>query len=130
VGHVLKVKGWPSLQLYRLVTVRGVKEIEQLGVEYRVEYVNASEQAFKMIDAGRADLAIFSRGAQCMPVLLGLKRIQIQEPAIQKFHFYHHVHRRHQAWIPKIEAELSRMQKDGSWLRIQDETRKRWVRCP
>lgn len=129
VGHVLTVKGWPSLQPYRLVTVRGVKEVERLGTSYRIEYVNLSDQAFKMVAAGRADLALFTRGAMCTPQQLGLGQIRIQEPAIEKFQFYHHLHVRHAEWVPKIEAELARMQKDGSLLRLQDEARKRWMNC-
>jgi polar amino acid transport system substrate-binding protein len=129
VGQVLTIKGWPSLRPYRLVTVRGIKAIEYLGPDYRIEYVNLAEQAFKMVDAGRADLAIFARGAICTPYRLGLSRIRIQEPAIQSFLFYHHVHISHADWVPRIEAELLHMQKDGTLQRLQNEARKRWANC-
>ena len=129
LGQILTVKGWSSLRPYRLVTLRGVKEVEALGSEYHVEYVNLSDQAFKMVDAGRADLAIFARGAMCTPYLLGLRRIQIQEPAIQKLNFYHQLHISHADWAPRIEAELLRMQKDGTLQRLENEARKRWMNC-
>ena len=128
-GNLLKVSGWASLKPWRLVSIRGIKRIEALGPDYKLEFVGSAEQLFRFLQMGRADIGILTRGNTCIPLQLGITDIKIQEPAIENIQFYHHLNERHSALIPQIEATLQEMQKDGSSQRIKDEIRNRWTRC-
>lgn len=129
IGQQLSPAGWSSLKGWRLASIRGIKMVESLGPGYQVDYLSSPTQLFSFIAAGRADLAILTRGSACLPQKMGLTQIQIQEPALGNLSFYLHLHRQHAELLPRLEATLQTMERDGTLARIKAQVLQKWMRC-
>jgi polar amino acid transport system substrate-binding protein len=115
------VEGWHSLAPYSIGFVRGFKlaEAETEGMD--VEEVNTTEQALLMLNAGRNDVVVESRSAQCKLKDLNVSGIRILEPPLDQLVLYHYLHKRHAALVPKLEAVLTRMEQQGELKTLQEQ---------
>lgn len=129
IGQQFKPAGWSSLKGWRLASIRGIKVVESLGPDFQVDYLSSPTQLFSFIAAGRADLAILTRGSACLPQKMGLRQIQIQEPALGTLNFHLHLHRQHAALLPRLEATLHAMERDGTLALIKAQVLQKWTRC-
>lgn len=109
-----KVSGWDSLRPYKLSIRRGVRfsEIATEGMTRQI--VNDNSSLFKMVNVDRADIAILalSNGLQSLKDL-GLTDIKPLSPAIQSYPLYHYLHSKHKDLLPKVEAVLMELEKEG-----------------
>jgi polar amino acid transport system substrate-binding protein len=128
IGKVFKPAGLASLKPYKVVTIR-IKELEQLGPEYRFTFVASNDQAFNMLRLGRVDLAVLPRSVSCEAVHAGYNEILVQEPALEHVEFVAHLHKSHAGLAREMERTLLQMKKDGSMARIQNEVHRKWSRC-
>lgn len=129
-GQRLRVTGKESLRPFRLSTVRGIKELEELAADgFQVLYATDGDQAFRQLEAGRVDLVLLTRGSACRPLQLGLKGIRMQEGSLVRIDLYHHLNKRHAELVGQLASTLQQMQKDGSLQRLQESVRQRWLQC-
>jgi polar amino acid transport system substrate-binding protein len=113
-------QGWRSLAPYSVAHIGGWKLFEASVTGTRVLHkVDKPEQLFRMLDAGRIDLALYTR-ADGLALLrsLGLDGIQVLEPALKDVDMYLYLHRRHAALVPRLAQALRDMKADGSHARI------------
>ncbi len=121
VNRQFEVAGFASLKPYVTGYVGGIHALEIMLQGMQTDVAPNLESLFRKLDAGRTDIAIESRFSLCTAKKLGLNRITILEPSLEKRPGYHFIHKRHQALIPRLEAVLHNMQADGTIKRIQDE---------
>ena len=117
----LRIESWDDMRPYRCGIIRGIKfaELRTAGMDRYV--VGGYNRLFKMLTHERFDLAV-------SPLLSGaynLKHggfdsIKPAGPALERFDLYHYLHRSRSDLIPKISAELARMQESGELVVIRD----------
>jgi polar amino acid transport system substrate-binding protein len=115
------VEGWHSLAPYTIGIVRGFKLIEANTEGMHVEAVTTVEQAFLKLNAGRSDVVVESRSAQCMLKDFNVSGIRVLEPPLDQLVLYHYLHRRHTALAAKLEAVLTRMEQEGELKALQEQ---------
>lgn len=126
----LELNGWDSLKPFRICYVRGWKVVELniAHIEFsKKPYVVASaEQMFKMLDSNRTELAIFAYH-DGMRVLKATKLEGIYPilPALEVKRMGMYVNKKHVLLIPKIEATLKEMKKDGTYSLLMDRIAKK-----
>ena len=49
---------------------------------------------------------------------MGLRNMKVLQPSLSEGNFYLYLHKKHKDLIPKITAELKKMQQDGTIKRI------------
>ena len=87
----------------------------------KTDVARSLDSLFKKLDAGRTDLVIDSRYSYCVAKRLGLQRVRLLEPGLEKRLGYHFIHQRHASLAKPIERVLQQMESDGTIKRIQDE---------
>lgn len=116
---------WKSLEQYSVGIVRGWKILEEnvIYTKGRRNDVSHQENMFKMLDAGRMDVAVYSKqfGLEVIR-LLGLKGIRIVEPPLAKKEMYLFLHKRHEDIVPNLSNILKAMKEDGSFEKIREKT--------
>ncbi|MFZ6641154.1 substrate-binding periplasmic protein [Undibacterium sp. TC4M20W] len=118
----INVDGFASLKPYVVGYVNGIPYLEdRLKNVPQKETAPGLESLFRKLDAGRTDVAIDSRFSFCLVRKLGLNRIHILEPSLEKRLGYHFLHARHQQIASALEPVLRNMEKDGSIKKIQEE---------
>lgn len=117
------VAGYDSLKPYTVGYIANAAYLKDRlkDVPNKVTAPNL-ESLFRMLAAGRTEVVVDSRYAQCTAKKLGLNDIAILEPAVDKGSGYHYLHARRQSLAAPLEQVLKGMEKDGSIKRIQDET--------
>ena len=124
----ITVDGFDSLKPYIVGYVSGIAYFEdRLRNVMQKETAPGLESLFRKLDAGRTDIAIDSRFSFCLVRKLGLNRIHILEPSLEKRLGYHFVHVRHRHLVPALEAVLRNMEKDGSIKKIQEEVMQEYM---
>lgn len=110
----LKVNGWESLASFNVAVERGILYVEQKTANMKRELVNDNLQMMRMLELDRVQLAVDTRldGAS---VLRGMKNhhIRMLEPPLAKIDLHHYVHKKHQALVPKLDAILKQLQREG-----------------
>lgn len=110
----LKVNGWASIASFNVAVERGILYVEQQTIGMKRELVNDNLQMMKMLELDRVQLVVDTRldGAS---VLRGLKNhsIRMLEPPLAKIDLHHYLHKRHQALVPKLDAILKQLQREG-----------------
>lgn len=113
--------GWPDLAPHAVATLRGILIIERNADRHRLRYsrLETSEQLFRTLLKGRYDVVITDR-TKAMDALGVLKRegsaigrIRRLVPPLLPIKLYHYLHRRHRQLIPRIEASLKEMEREG-----------------
>jgi polar amino acid transport system substrate-binding protein len=116
-----QVTGYDSLKPYSILITIGSKPSEQGTQGMRVTAVATTEQAFRMLEAGRADVFIYFREGICVVKKIGLTTIKILEPPLEQDPGYHYLNKRHRALVPRLVAALKDMEREGVIQRLQQE---------
>ncbi|MGZ5280018.1 MAG: substrate-binding periplasmic protein [Pseudobdellovibrionaceae bacterium] len=115
-----KVTNWQSLGAYRLGAQLGIKFIEYSTKGMNVNFVSKGEQLIQMLYLDRIDIALMDRNT----MFETLKRIRasgrkdlaqevLELKVLETLPLYHYVHFKNEKEIPKIDAILQVMQKEG-----------------
>ena len=115
----IPIQGWTSLKPWRLVFHRGYVAAEENTHGMNVQLVNDDSQAFKMVEHGRADIAIANRftGNKILKEL-GLSDIHMLIPPVEVDPLYHYLNKKHLNLVPKITAVLEKMRAKGRFAEI------------
>ena len=119
VNKIFKVDGYSSLRPYSIGYLSGARIFEDKLRGMRVDTAPTLESLFRKLVAGRTDLAIDSSSGICLIRKLGLTQIQTLNHPLERILGYHWLSGRHAELIPKLEATLRLMDKDGSIAKIQ-----------
>lgn len=112
--------GWRSLKPYRIAFINGWKLYEANATDAQsVIRVDKAEQLFQMLDAGRIDLALYTR-ADGAAVLkgLGITGVSAVQPALRESDMYLYLNKKHAMLVPRITQALKDMKGDGSYNAI------------
>lgn len=112
--------GWASLKPHRVGFISGWKILEANAGDARiVSKVNTPEQLFRMLDAGRIDLALYTRAdGEMLLGRLGVASIVPLEPSLGHVDMFVYVHRKHERLVPQLVQALRAMKIDGTHRRI------------
>ena len=115
------VKGWSSLEPYRVGYIRGIKFAERNTKNMDAQAVGDYQGLFRMLDQNRLDVAISPRlnGLYQMK-LLGVANIQVLTPSIMRFDLFHYLHKKHEKLVPKISAVFEVMRQSGELTAIRE----------
>lgn len=113
-------RGWDSLKPHRVAFITGWKMFEANASGARsVTKVNSPEQLFRMLDADRIDLALYTRvGGTILVENLGLTSIVALEPSLRDVDMHLYLNRKHAALVPRIAQALRDAKRDGTHRRI------------
>ena len=113
------IHGWISLKKWRLVFHRGYVVAFDNTHGMNVQLVNNDIQAFKMVEYGRADIAIANRftGLKILQEL-GVNDIQMLTPPVEVNPLYHYLNKKHENLVPKITTVLQKMRASGRFIKI------------
>lgn len=113
----ITIENWEDMRPYHITIMIGLKHTETMlqGFDH-VESVATIQQAFKKLEAGRADIVVFAL-FDGMNILneLGLKEIRAQ--SFEEIPSYHFIHKKHREILPAITEALKEMEQTG---RLQD----------
>ncbi|MBI3285689.1 MAG: transporter substrate-binding domain-containing protein [Burkholderiales bacterium] len=128
VKRRFKVAGYDSLKPYTVGYIANIAYLKDKlkVVPHQITAPNL-ESLFRMLAAGRTEVAVDSRYAQCTAKKLGLNEIAILEPAVDAGLGYHYLHARRQSLAAPLERVLRAMEKDGTLKKIQDETMREFM---
>ena len=117
------VSGPESLMPYALGIVTGWKILERSTRQNPSRtMVDSADQLFWMLDQGRVDIALIERLVGLETVnRLGIKGVRILSPPFLTGDWFLYLHKKHQALIPRIDAELRKMKQDGAYERIRQQ---------
>lgn len=118
----IELRDWGSLRGYNIGITRGMKFAEQGAAGMTIIRANSHKQLFKMLDAGRVDVAInpLINGVVIINQLK-LEGIHALEPTLTHIDLYHFLHKRHAALIPQITAAVQKMQASGRIEEIRND---------
>ncbi|MBC3883561.1 substrate-binding periplasmic protein [Undibacterium griseum] len=119
-GKTFEVHDFASLQPYLTGYVSGVLVIAERTGNLRTDTAPSLDSLFRKLAAGRTDIALESRQSLCHAVRLGLTQIVMLEPPLLQRPGFHVLHKKHQALIPRLEAVLSQMEKQGEIRKINE----------
>lgn len=125
-----RVAGPGSIKPYNIGIVRGWKVLEQVSSGAQsVILVDNAEQMFSMLDKNRVDIVLLEKleGMQIIESM-GIKGVRPLRPNLLEGYFYLYLNKKHESLIPRIAAELRKMEQDGSLKRIYDSVRSRYAR--
>lgn len=112
--------GFASLKPLRVAHINGWKLFEaQAAVARVVHKVDQAEQLFHMLEAERIDVALYTlTDGLALARSMGLSQVRVLQPSLADADMYLYLHRRHQAWVPKIAQALREMKADGTHARL------------
>lgn len=125
-----KVTGAQSIKPYNVGLVRGWKILEQAAEGAKeVTTLESATQMFTMLDKGRIDIALLEK-LQGLQIIagLGLNGIKVLQPNLLEGYWYLYLNKKHESLIPKITAELRKMEEDGTLLRLYNSVHSRYAR--
>jgi len=116
----LNVRKWSDLRHYTIGYELGVKVVEENTAGMKTDTASNMELGFKKLFLGRTDVWIDNRlSGLYMLQKLGYKGFHVSPPfAVHTMH--HYLNERHIAILPKLEAALIQMKKDGTLVRIEN----------
>ncbi|WP_188565369.1 substrate-binding periplasmic protein [Undibacterium terreum] len=120
-GKRFKVAGYHSLQAYSIGYLSGAKIFEEKLKGMHIDAAPNLESLFNKLDAGRTDVAVDARASYCKARKLGLNKVIILEPSLEKILAYHWLSKRHENLMPKVEGVLKKMKQDDAIRKIQEE---------
>lgn len=112
--------GWASLYPHSVAFITGWKMFEANASGAKlVTKLDTPEQMFKMLDAGRVDLALYTLAdGVALTRTMGLASIAPLTPALKDVDMYLYLHKRHAALVPKVARALREMKMDGTYNQI------------
>jgi polar amino acid transport system substrate-binding protein len=113
-------QGWASLAPYRVGFITGWKTFEAEATQARVvNKVDGPEQLFRMLEADRIDLALYTLAdGQALLKQGNLSGIAVVQPHLLEVDMYLYLHQRHADWASQIAIALKAMKRDGTHQRI------------
>lgn len=113
-------RGWASLEPHRVAFITGWKMFEANAGRARiVSKVSTPEQLFRMLESDRVDLALYTLAdGSAVVKKLGMSSIVPLKPSLRDVDMYLYLHRRHEAWVPRIAQALRALKADGTHARI------------
>lgn len=115
-----RVAGPDSIKPYNIGLVRGWRILERasVGAQSVTTFDNA-EQMFSMLDKNRIDIVLLEKleGLQVVKSM-GIKGVKILQPSLIEGYWYLYLNKKYASLIPRIAAELRKMEQDGSLKRI------------
>ncbi len=122
-GAGLTISSVEDLNPYKVVVVAGVLHTEAASKDVPdVQAVKDSEQMFKVLSAGRADLSLsgYIDGLSKLKAL-GLDDIEALEPPLRELELFHYLHESHADLVPEIDAVVSEMAGSGELAALREE---------
>jgi len=121
-GRNAVVRTPDDLQHYSLGAIRGVAYASELTENHpALTLTQNSEQMFRMLQAGRLDLALDTTvTAQSSINKLGLKDV-VESPELARFDFHHYLHARRKDLAPRIGEVIRKMKASGELDRLTAE---------
>lgn len=118
-GSSVEIKDKTGLAKYRVGVVRGIAHAEAaVSGLTNVETVDSYEQLYRMVDAGRIDVAIdTSINGQRVIRQLGLDRVLLSGE-IGRYELYNILNPRHKALVPRIAAAIKAMKTSGELSKL------------
>lgn len=115
-------QGWESLRPYRIGLIRGIKFAEMNTIGMNRYLVSRYQSLFKMLNQGRIDVAVAPR----INGLVSIRKhnqsaITALKPALMNFKLFHYLHRKHRAWVPRIESVIRAMHRSGELAAIRQQ---------
>lgn len=118
----IKAQTYAGLQNYTVGYLGGVQILEdRLRDLPKTDVARSLDSLFKKLDAGRTDIVIDSRYSLCVAKRLGLQKVFLVEPGLEKRLGYHFIHQRHAGLAKSIERVLQQMEVEGTIKRIHEE---------
>ncbi len=112
-----------DLNAYKGVVVAGVLHTEAASKDMPdVSAVKDSEQMFKMLSAGRAEIALsgYLDGLSKLRQF-GLDDIEVMEPPLRVLELYHYLHESNEDLVPVIDAVVSEMAASGELAALREQ---------
>ena len=121
-GKSFNVEGWESLKPYRIGIRRGIRFTESGTKGMSREIADSNASLFKMLDYERVEAIVVTRsnGLKMMkaPDFSGFKML---EPSVEIYPLFHYLHVKHKEMIPRVQAVLQGMQKEGLFQKIRNQ---------
>lgn len=115
-----QVKGWDSLQPYKIGYIRGIKFAERNTKNMDSIAVSDYTRLFEMLRKKRFDIIVSPRTNGLYQLKQqGIDDIQELKPAIMRFDLFHYLHKKHIKLVPKISAVFAEMEKRGELEEIR-----------
>ncbi|MBT3255878.1 MAG: transporter substrate-binding domain-containing protein [Deltaproteobacteria bacterium] len=117
----IKIKGWDSLNPYRVGYVRGFLLAKERLMNAQTEPVDRAENMMMMLSRNRIDVAVDTHLTGLYTLKkLGLQEIKAESPALESFSSFHYLHKKHQSLTPQVEHVLAEMEKEGATQAIRN----------
>jgi polar amino acid transport system substrate-binding protein len=113
-------QGWASLKPHRIAFINGWKLYEANATTAQsITKVDKPEQLFKMLDAGRIDLCLYTLAdGTALLKGLGIKDIVPVTPSLRDADMYLYLNNKHLVHVPRIAQALKDMKADGTYAKI------------
>jgi polar amino acid transport system substrate-binding protein len=119
----IKIESWEGLKKYTVIYYRGRKNVENrlnlILPREQIYAVNTDAQAFKMLNAGRADIVI-SESVQGNKIIANNPKLSavVEIAKIQETKIYAYIHKKHEKLSLKIAKTIEQMKIDKSFSKI------------
>jgi polar amino acid transport system substrate-binding protein len=107
----LSIKTTADLQGLKLVSIRGLKAVENDFKSFAVSYVSDFAVIAKLLESGRADVAIVPKMIIEKPLKGQIVSFKVHQPSLVQYSVFHYIHKRHKALAPQISAQIIRFKK-------------------
>jgi polar amino acid transport system substrate-binding protein len=114
------IKGWFSLQPYRIGIVRGIIFAEQGTQGMDVKIAENYAALVALLEKGEVDLAVMPRiNGQVAIKKHNSKDIKELQGVLETLFLYHYLHKKNERLVPQLEKILKRMLLDGTTRKIR-----------
>lgn len=112
--------GWESLKPHRIAFINGWKMYEANATTAQsITKVDKPEQLFRMLEANRIDLALYTLAdGSAIVKNLAIPGIAPLTPALRNADMFLYLNKKHQAHVPRIAQALKDMKADGTYAKI------------
>lgn len=110
---------WDGLAPYVVGYVNGWKVIEPHRSKFAgITPVRDIERLITLLAAGRADVAVYERLHAVSQARVQGVSVQVLEPPLTTAKLYMYLHKKHTALVPKLNAALLKLKKEGTYQRL------------
>ncbi len=122
------VTGADSLKPYDVAILTGWKIVERTVIgTHSLLKLETFEQLFDMLDKGRVDLAVAEEMMSKQVIKdMGLRTIQVLNPALLQVDWYLYLNKKHAALVPKLTEAIRKMRQDGTLQKLQTQVLDRY----